>query len=188
MTDREPEAPWRTLESEIAFDGAPWIRVRRETVLTGAGKRIEDFYRVEASDFALVFTEDQEGRIVTLRQWRQGARAFGLSFPGGHVDAGETAEEAVLRELREETGWIGEEPEFLGRFVMHSNFGIGHGSFFRARGRRVGERSAHDAEAAEVRLVPRADLEAALTDGRIITVHDALCARLGLAQPSRATP
>ena len=87
-----------------------------------------------------------------------------------------------------ETGWIGEEPEFLGRFVMQSNFGIGQGSFFRARGRRVGERSAHDAEAAEVRLVTRADLEAALTDGRIITFHDALCARLGLAQPSRARP
>lgn len=39
---------------------------------------------------------------------------------GGHVDAGEEAEDAVHRELREELGVSRGEPEFLYQYVWHS--------------------------------------------------------------------
>jgi 8-oxo-dGTP diphosphatase len=46
---------------------------------------------------------DDQGRILLLRHryWRQGS--WGL--PGGWVRAGETLEQALLREVREETGY-----------------------------------------------------------------------------------
>ena len=47
----------------------------------------------------VVFAED--GRVLLIRE-NYGERRYGL--PGGRVDAGETPEEAVVREVREETG------------------------------------------------------------------------------------
>jgi len=38
---------------------------------------------------------------------------YGWALPGGIMEAGETAEEAVLRELQEETGIKGQDPEFF---------------------------------------------------------------------------
>jgi 8-oxo-dGTP pyrophosphatase MutT (NUDIX family) len=102
------------------------------------------------------------------------------------VEPGEDPRETALRELREETGWFAEDADALGRFSMHSNFHIGWGHFFLARGAApAGARGDQDLEAARVQLVTPGDLDAALEDGRIVTVHDALCARLGLAAAAR---
>ena len=40
-------------------------------------------------------------------------------LPGGHIEPGEKAEEAVLRELKEEAGQIGHIRQFLGCFENH---------------------------------------------------------------------
>jgi len=182
MSDDEPEASWITLASEVVYKAPPWIRVRRERIRTGSGVQIDDFYRIEASDFVLVYALDEDGRAILLRQWRQGPQRFAFSFPGGHVESGESPEEAGLRELQEETGYKADGLEFLGRFSMHSNFHIGWGHFYRALGAvvKVAERGSQDFERATVSLLDSAALDRALSDGCLITVHDALCARLGV--------
>ncbi len=43
-----------------------------------------------------------QGKILLHERWRDGLHYF--SIPGGHVEAGETIEAAVLRELHEEIG------------------------------------------------------------------------------------
>jgi 8-oxo-dGTP diphosphatase len=47
---------------------------------------------------------------------RRGARGAGTwSFPGGHIDNGESPEECALRELEEETGLRGIHPQRVGQ-------------------------------------------------------------------------
>jgi 8-oxo-dGTP diphosphatase len=46
---------------------------------------------------------DAAGRLLMIRRGREPSRGL-WSLPGGRVEAGETAEEAVVREVREETG------------------------------------------------------------------------------------
>jgi ADP-ribose pyrophosphatase len=179
---REPENPWRILSSTLVHDGSPWIRVFQDTVETGTGRVVEDFHRVEAMDFALVFARDRQGQVIMLRQWRQGPQRFALSFPGGHVEPGEDPAQAARRELIEEAGFNAEAVRPLGRFCMHSNFGLGWGNFFIAEGVSGGAGQTHDdLERADIRLISETDLETALETGEIATVHDALCARLALA-------
>lgn len=178
----EPEKPWRVLDSRLVHDGAPWIEVFQETVETGSGQIVEDFHRVKAMDFALVFARDAEGAIIMLRQWRQGPQRFAFSFPGGHVETGEDPAPAALRELVEETGFSAKTVRPLGRFIMHSNFGVGWGNFFLADGVAEGAgRATDDLETARVHRLTQDQLETALSTGEICTVHDALCARLALA-------
>jgi 8-oxo-dGTP pyrophosphatase MutT (NUDIX family) len=45
--------------------------------------------------------------ILLVRQFRPAMNAFCLELPAGFIDAGETPSEAALRELKEETGFIG---------------------------------------------------------------------------------
>lgn len=54
---------------------------------------------------------DEQGRILCVRQ-NSGIRKWTL--PGGHVECGETPVEAVVREVREETGFIVEAGELIG--------------------------------------------------------------------------
>lgn len=178
----EPERPWRIRDSRLVHDGSPWIRVFQQTVETGSGQVVEDFHRVEAMDFALVFAREASGRIIMLRQWRQGPQRFALSFPGGHVEAGEDAATAALLELTEETGYRAAAVKPLGRFCMHSNFGIGWGNFFLADGvSGAPDRQTDDLETASVRLVDETVLKTALSNGEVATIHDALCAQLGFS-------
>ncbi|XP_072309712.1 ADP-sugar pyrophosphatase [Eucyclogobius newberryi] len=46
--------------------------------------------------------------VVMVKQFRPPMGSYSLEFPAGLIDKGETAEEAALRELKEETGYKGE--------------------------------------------------------------------------------
>lgn len=53
-------------------------------------------------------------RFLMVKQWRHGTQSLSTEFPGGVMDAGETPEQAALRELKEETGCTGGKLIYLG--------------------------------------------------------------------------
>lgn len=61
---------------------------------------------IDAIDLVAILEHKNSSReMVVVVQYRPPLDAFCLEFPAGLIDAGETAIEAALRELREETGY-----------------------------------------------------------------------------------
>jgi 8-oxo-dGTP pyrophosphatase MutT (NUDIX family) len=99
--------------------------------------------------------------IVPVRRAAGGRKV--LALPKGHVDPGETAEQAALREVREETGMTGELVEQLGEvryWYQRGGRKIPKLVTFFLLEYRSGSQADHDTEVEEVRWLP---LEEAVT-------------------------
>jgi len=67
---------------------------------------------MEKAVFTNMCMIERDGMV--LMQERNDEDWPGVVFPGGHVEAGESFTEAVIREVREETGLTVERPELCG--------------------------------------------------------------------------
>jgi 8-oxo-dGTP pyrophosphatase MutT (NUDIX family) len=59
------------------------------------------------------------GILLTKRTAHLNKHAGQVSFPGGRIDAGETPEQAALREAEEEVGLLARDVELLGRMANY---------------------------------------------------------------------
>ena len=92
-----------------------WLfRLRRERFRSRNSGKTHDFYVTHLADgvHAIAITSGQ--RVVMVRQFRAGSRRDSLETPGGLLDPGEDPCVAGARELLEETGYAGDDPELLG--------------------------------------------------------------------------
>ena len=112
----ESHLVWTELSRSSLVESPVFSLVRAHR--RSADGRNADYYLLDAPDWAnvIAITTDEAGRtcFVMVRQFRQGSMAVGLEFPGGVIDAGERPEEAVRRELREETAYHADSVVLLG--------------------------------------------------------------------------
>ncbi|WP_083750218.1 NUDIX hydrolase [Rhodohalobacter halophilus] len=73
------------------------------------------YYILKAPEWINVIPLTAENEIVLVEQYRVGIDETTLELPGGMVDPGEKPLEACKRELHEETGYLSDEWEKLGR-------------------------------------------------------------------------
>jgi ADP-ribose pyrophosphatase len=94
-TDPEP-----TIESKDIYQGRI-IKLRVDTVQLPSG-RTTTREIVEHEDAVCVVPIDENNNVLMVRQYRKAAQINLLEVPAGGVEAGETPDETVLRELQEE--------------------------------------------------------------------------------------
>lgn len=99
---------------------ASWREIERTTVFSKFGRSVdrvefelpdgrrEEFYlkRERPASSVLALTPDR--RVILARQYRPGPGRVLYELPGGFLEPGEQAVDAVARELLEETGYQGE--------------------------------------------------------------------------------
>ena len=83
---------------------------------------------------------DDAGRVLLIERWvmRNGGLAFEIRLPKGHVEPGETDEQAAIRETCEETGYCGLEViadlgEYLNEFILPDERVLRHEHFYLMR-------------------------------------------------------
>ncbi|HEY4248342.1 MAG TPA: NUDIX hydrolase [Lacunisphaera sp.] len=79
----------------------------------------QDFFVINAPDWVNVIALTSERRMILVKQFRYGINDFSMEIPGGVVEQGEDFLAAGVRELREETGYVGNAARLLGS--VHPN-------------------------------------------------------------------
>lgn len=97
----------------VAFQGRA-VGVRVDPVAVGAiATSREVVLRVPA---VAVVAEDDDQRVVMVRQYRWAVQSWLWELPAGKLEGDESPLAAARRELEEETGWTGREWTLVGRF------------------------------------------------------------------------
>jgi ADP-ribose diphosphatase len=162
-----PVDEWEQLGSETALDN-PYYRVRRDTFRLPSGRVVDDYLVGVLADYALVMAVTPTGDVVLVRQWKQGVRRVRLELPGGVIDEGETAVEAGIRELREETGFVAASFEQLGSLDVDASKAANQAHLFLARdAEQRYEPEQNEMEAVEIVLVPVSGIPSLIDDGEI---------------------
>lgn len=78
-----------------------------------------DFFLINAPDWVNVVALTPQHEVVLVRQFRFGTNDISLEIPGGVIERGEAPIAAAVRELAEETGYVGENVRLLGS--VHPN-------------------------------------------------------------------
>jgi ADP-ribose pyrophosphatase len=179
--------PWRILDRKIIYSAPPYIELSVETVELPDGRVIPDYHHLRAGSFATIVAETEDGRFITLRQYRHGVRRIGLALPGGRIDDGEDPLAAAQRELMEEIGAAASSWKLVSSWDTSCTYGFSKSWYFHAQGvRQIKAPADDDLEGGEIVLMTRSEILQALRDGSFLSLgHAAPLALVLLAEVSR---
>lgn len=141
---------WEKLSSKYLVK-EQWATLRVDTCRMPNGTLIDDYYVLEYPGWvnAVALTEDNE--VIVIRQYRHAAEEVILELPGGCIDPGENPEQAIVRELLEETGYQFESVERLCTLYANpSTSGNITTSFLATGGKKIQEQHLDGREEIEV--------------------------------------
>ncbi|MER8105799.1 NUDIX hydrolase [Kitasatospora sp. NPDC094016] len=106
MTTDTTTASWREIERTTVFSKFGRSVDRVEFELPDGRK--EEFYLKSERPAGAVLALTTDRQVILARQYRPGPNQVLYELPGGFLEPGEEALDAIARELLEETGYQGE--------------------------------------------------------------------------------
>ncbi len=92
----------------------PWYEQIKKAVVLPHEPDEQIYYSIKPSDYVAILAQTPEDQVVIVRQFRPAIEDFVFELPSGHIEEGETPDQAVIRELREETNCTANSVVLLG--------------------------------------------------------------------------
>lgn len=163
--------PWVTTNEELKYTTNIFKLLSREMKLESEDHSAT-FSIVDAPQWMNVIPLTPQNEVVLVEQYRYGIEKPTLELPGGMVDAGETHEETAKRELLEETGYSGDDWEYLGKVSSNPAFLTNYTHLYVVKNcHKVKEQQLDGNERINVHTLPLEDFLELVKDG---TVHHSL--------------
>src|SRR5438445_363505 len=109
--------PWEKISSKPAADFHIFT-IRTDRKISPRTGREHDFYVIDCVNWVNVIATTADNQLVMIEQYRHGSNTVELEIPGGMIDPKDASPaDAGVRELREETGYEGEDPRIIGQIL-----------------------------------------------------------------------
>lgn len=123
---------WKIIKPATEVWHNDWLKIVAIEVRLPTGVE-GDFYALDAPDGIAVLAVDDQHRVVLNRQFRPALGKAISELPSGQLGQNETKEEAVRRELAEESGIHADDLVYLGSFYRNSGRDTGSTHVYFAR-------------------------------------------------------
>lgn len=158
---------WKLLKSKPILE-TKWMSVYSNDYKLPDGKIGKDYYHLARPNYVLIVAIDQFNRIIVQKNYRRGVDDFVYELPAGWVDDGETPKQAAERELKEETGYMGN-AEIVGVIYPQPGFSSmkAYGALIKIKDDKKGEQELGHDEHINYELLEYGKVQEMLKKGEI---------------------
>ncbi|XZF15422.1 NUDIX hydrolase [Chitinophagaceae bacterium MMS25-I14] len=159
---------WKICSSEYIHK-SPWATLRADKCEMPDGSVVDEYYVLEYPDWVNGVAITEDNKIIMVRQYRHAADIVSLEIPGGVIDGDESPENAIRRELLEETGYRFENVEQIA--VLYANPATANNQtycFLARGGKKVQDQKLDAHEDIEVEVYTIDEVKQLLADNKII--------------------
>lgn len=166
---------WKILSSEY-LSSHRYFTARKDKCETPEGKIVEEYFVVEMPTTVCAVAITEEREVLMVKQYRHPIKEVILEIPGGFIDKDETPEQAVRRELKEETGYEFSTVIKVGKTAANPGVLDNYTYLFLAQGgKKTGAQSLDENEEIEIEKVSIAELKTLFLENKIIQSMHSNC-------------
>jgi ADP-ribose pyrophosphatase len=158
---------WQKNDEKLIYNGFRKIILKSFYLPNGKNK---DFEIKKEGEIVCVLPITKDKTVVLAKQFRPGPEKVFLELPGGCVENGESPQEAIGRELLEETGYAGEVGFVCSIPIGGYSIGWRH-VFVATECKRVCKQELDETEFIEVLEMSLKDFRNHLRSGQLSDVH-----------------
>lgn len=156
----------KTLSSREIFAGRA-VKLRVDTVKLPDGRETTREI-VEHENCVAIIALDDTDNVLLVKQFRKPVEKELLEIPAGGIDPGETPEDAIRREMREETGFLPREVKKLGGFYSSPGFCTEYLYLYLAADLVSKPLKAEDTDGITLLRVPLSEIPGLIASGAVI--------------------
>lgn len=145
-----------------------WATLRVDTCELQNGTVKDDYYVLEYPNWVNAIALTAENKMILVRQYRHAADIVSLEIPGGVIDGDELPEDAIRRELLEETGYSFKSAELIA--TLYPNPATANNvtyTYLLKEGTKTHEQHLDEHEILNVEEYTIAEVKQLLTDNKI---------------------
>lgn len=137
---RNDDKPWQIVGRRTIYS-SDWINLHLLELGLPDGQVLHDVHLLDyPHEAAAVVPVGDDGKILLIDHYRFQTDTRGWEIPAGRIDDGESASEAIARELQEETGHRAHTYEYIGHYFPSNGSSNQRFHLYAARGiERIGD-------------------------------------------------
>jgi 8-oxo-dGTP pyrophosphatase MutT (NUDIX family) len=153
-----------------------YFTARQDAYQLASGKIVDPYFVVELPESATAMAVTTDNQILLVKQYRHAVQQYSIELPGGFIDPNENPDDAIKRELLEETGYEFEEVYYLGTTAANPGVLNNFTKLFLAIGGKKVKAQQLDAnEEIDIMLKPIEEVKQMLSNSEFIQSMHALC-------------
>lgn len=157
--------PEKQLSSKLIYEGQT-VKLRVDTVRKPNGETATREI-IEHRGVVVIVPVDADDNVLMVRQFRYAPGKDLLELPAGGIDGDETPEEAVRREMQEETGYLPKKTIKLGGFYSAPGFCTEFMHLFLATGLTPSRLTAEDTDDIKLERLPVSQISSLVASGKL---------------------